>query len=91
MGLLGNIEKFASHRRNVGGRTVLVLTPLGKQKAERFDLPTAQGKIIDALNEGGPHTIGELVNETGMQEGRVKAVAKHLINEGYIRKGNEGE
>lgn len=73
------------------GRTVLVLTPLGKIKAEKSDLPGNKFRILSALWESGPSTIHELSEELGMHEDRVKSIAKDLMATGYVKRSGSTE
>jgi hypothetical protein len=84
---MGIMDVFKGKKNNdPTDRTVLVLTPLGKSKAEKFDLPGIKWRVLAMLSETGPCTVHEISTEMGIDEQKAKAVAISLINEGYIRK-----
>jgi DNA-binding MarR family transcriptional regulator len=85
---MGMLDGILGKKQKVSSSSVLVLTPLGKTKAEKFDLPGSKWKILNTLNENGPSTISELASETGMDEQKVRAIAKGLASTGYIRQGS---
>ena len=65
--------------------TVFVLTPLGKQKADSFGLDGMKFDVLSAMAEGGPSTIAEIENETGIGDKKVKAIIKALVRAGYVK------
>ena len=73
------------------GNTVIVLTPLGKTKAESSDLPGTIFRVLSELNESGPSTVHELADNLGMSEERVKSIAKNLMSTGYVKKSGTTE
>ena len=92
MGILDAVKKMTnSGPTKATSRTVVVITPLGKTKAEKFDLPGVKWRILGVLNEEGPCTLRELASTVGMEEDRLKAVCKDLAAEGYIRKAGGTE
>ena len=87
-----DMDVFKGGRRpKTSGRTVLVLTPLGKTKAEKSDLPGTKWRVLSSLNESGPCTVHELSDDLGMSEDRVKSIAKDLLATGYIRRSGSTE
>ena len=71
--------------------TVVKLTPLGKQKADRLDMPGNKYKVLMALDEEGPCTVHELSEQTSMPPERVKDIVNNLIKSGYISKAQTSE
>lgn len=66
--------------------SVIVITPIGKDKVEHSALFGDRGKVLSALFETSPCTAGELAEETGMDEGKVKSIIKALIRGGYAKR-----
>ena len=88
---MGIFDKLTgSQHRAVGERVVIVLTPLGKTKAEKFDLPGRKWQVLATLDEQGASTITEIAEETRMSTGKVKSIVKELIATGYAKKAGEG-
>ena len=74
---MGLMDWVKPKPRTKGG-TVIVLTPLGKTKAEKADLPGTKFRVLSALNESGPCTIHELRgsrHERGQSESYCRAAA----------------
>jgi DNA-binding MarR family transcriptional regulator len=84
------LDKITGNKPKTAGSTVLVLTPLGRIKAEKFDLPGAKWRVLSILNENGPSTLHELSEETGMDEAKIKSICKALLTEGYIKRAEAG-
>lgn len=70
---------------------VLVLTPLGKEKAEKTDLPTNTFRVMNQIRESGPSSAGDISRETGIPLSKVHAIANHLQAQGYLRKAAQAE
>lgn len=87
---MGILDKITGNKPKTSSSTVLVLTPLGKAKAEKFDLPGAKWRVLSTLNENGASTLHELSEETGMDEVKVKSICKALLTEGYIKRAEAG-
>ncbi len=84
MGMLDNM--MGKKPTKTSENTVLVLTGLGKTKAEKFDLPGAKWRILSILNENGPSTLHDIGEEIGMDGEKVKAICRNLITEGYVKR-----
>ena len=87
---MGLMDWVKPKPRTKGG-TVIVLTPLGKTKAEKADLPGTKFRVLSALNESGPCTIHELSEDLGMSEDRVKSIATSLLAAGYVQRSGSTE
>ena len=61
------------------------LTPLGKQKAEKFSLEGPKFDVLASLLEEGTMTLSELSSKTGMSVNKLKEVCKSLAASGYIK------
>ena len=87
------LDRLTGHsERRVGERVVVVLTPLGKTKADKIDLPSGKWQVLATLDEQGACTISELSNECQMSQDRVKQIVKDFIATGYVKKaGGTGE
>ena len=85
--LLDRVLPLRSHSDRKGGTgTVVTLTPLGRQKAEKYDQPGVKFSVLNHLNDAGPSTVTEISNATQVNPMKVKAVLKALMVEGYVRK-----
>lgn len=71
--------------------TVLVLTPLGKQKANSFGLDGAKFDVLTTMAEQGPCTIAEISNETGINDEHTQRIVKALVRAGYVRVASNEE
>lgn len=71
-----------------GNASVLVLTPLGKQKADGYDLPGNKWRVLSQMQELGPSTVKDIADETNMPEAKVREICKSLIRQGYIKKSS---
>jgi DNA-binding MarR family transcriptional regulator len=69
---------------------VAVLTEQGKKKAEQFDMPGRQWKVLAILNENGPSSVRDLANEMGMEESKARAICESLCVDKYIQKSGAG-
>lgn len=69
--------------------TVFMLTPLGKQKADSFGLDGLKYDVLSTLAEGGPSTIAEVSNETGIGDKKTKDILKALVRSGYVKVASE--
>jgi len=65
-----------------------ILTPLGKQKADAYELSGVKFDVLAHLADKGPSTIGEISNGTHLEEVKVRAVLKELIRSGYVRQAS---
>lgn len=65
---------------------VIGLTSLGKAKAENFSLDGPRFQIISYLNDSGPSSLREVSENTKIPVEKVKALAKQLAREGYVRR-----
>ena len=71
--------------------TVLVLTPLGKQKADSFAMDGVKFDILSVMAEQGPCTMADISNETGISDKKVQAILKALVRSGYVRVASSEE
>lgn len=69
----------------VGSETTFGLTALGKTKAESASTEGPKFHVLDILNNG-PSSVKELSEETGMADGKIKAIVKSLMSAGYVRR-----
>ena len=75
----------------IGQYTQLVLTPLGKEKANNFSMDGPKADILSEINTNGPCTRAEIANETGMSDSRTKRIIIELIRSGYVRVASNEE
>jgi len=88
-----NLPHFR-HRRMpsaVKQGTVLVLTPLGKRKADSFGMDGVKFDVLSTMAEQGPSTIADIANETGLPDKKVQAILKTLVRSGYARVASSEE
>ena len=78
-------------KERVSEQVVVTLTPLGKEKAEKFDLPGIKWHVLTILSESGACTIREIADEARINPQKAKAIVKGLIANGYVRKASAGE
>lgn len=71
--------------------TVLVLTPLGKQKADSFAMDGIKFDVLSSMAEQGPCTIADIANDTGIPDKRIQAILKALVRSGYVRVASSEE
>ena len=71
--------------------TVLVLTPLGKQKADSFGMDGVKFDVLSTMAEQGPSTIADISNETGIGDKKVQAILKAFVRSGYVRVASSEE
>jgi len=71
--------------------TVLILTPLGKQKADSFAMDGPKFEVLSTMSECGPSTMADISNETGLGDKRVQAILKALVRSGYVRVASSEE
>jgi hypothetical protein len=73
------------HGSTMRDNTVVVLTPLGRTKAEQY---TAQGSMFDVLEilKRGPCSITEISNETKLPINKARAIVSEIISSGYARR-----
>lgn len=84
---MGIMDVFSGKKKmRVSSRDILVLTPLGKTKAEQFNMPGKQWRMLSLLNENGPSSVYELANEMGTDEEKANAIARELISQGFVRR-----
>lgn len=62
-----------------------ILTPLGRTKAESFDMPQAKWQVLASLKESGPCNTREIATNTNMSDEKVTAVLRSLASDGYVR------
>lgn len=72
------------------GDEVYILTPLGREKAEKTDLPDSKFKVMDAIRTS-PSSVNDIAKESSLEHGRVKVIIKLLQEQGYVRKANSPE
>ena len=75
----------------IGQYTQLVLTPLGKQKANSFSMDGPRFDVLSEINENGSCTRAEIANETGMSDNHVKKIITELTRSGYVRVASSEE
>ena len=83
-----NLPHFRRQRRvptAIKQGTVLVLTPLGKQKADSFSMDGPKADVLSTMAEIGPSTMADISNETGQSDDNTKRIIKALVRSGYVR------
>jgi DNA-binding MarR family transcriptional regulator len=80
---VGNL--FGSKKEKIGTRSVYQITALGKQKADKADIPGNRWRILNILDEN-PCSIKEIADDTGLPEDKIKGMVKDMMESGYIRK-----
>lgn len=84
---MGNIIGDMFKRKDkMGERVVVQVTPLGKTKADGFQLPGNKWRVLTMLDDSGPSSIKEISDELNLPESKAKAIVKSLITSGYVRK-----
>lgn len=71
--------------------TVLVLTPLGKQKADSFAMDGVKFDVLSSMAEQGPCTMADIANDTGLSDKKIQAILKALVRSGYVRVASSEE
>jgi len=85
-GVLDTIDALRGRRQK--GSPVFMLTPLGKSKLEKPGVPDYQWRVMNCLNENGPCSGKDVIRETGMGEGKAKAVCRELEADGFIKRAS---
>lgn len=63
----------------------ITLTPIGKEKAEKFSLSGPKFEVLASLLEEGTMTLAEIAEKTRMNAYKVREVSKSLAASGYIK------
>ena len=90
---LSSIPRFLGikTRVKVGKRQSYGVTALGKEKAEKFDLPGLRWKVLAYLSEFGPSSLSEVTRETNLNDEKVMLILKGLMEDGYVTPVSQGD
>lgn len=91
--MLRNIPGFfgVRPRVKVGMKQSYGVTPLGKEKAEKFSLSGPPWKVLAYLAEDGPSSVTEIEKEVGMSTDKTRLILKSLIDNGYVQRVTQEE
>ena len=81
------LPRFKRRRvvRAIRQGTPLILTPLGKQKADSFGLEGPKFDVLSTIADDGPCTLAEISNETGINDKHTQQIVRDLVRSGYVR------
>jgi len=86
------VPHYFKRRRVVIRRGMaLVLTSLGRQKANNFGLDGVKFDVLTTMAEQGPCSIGEIANATGLSDEQTQRIVRSLVQSGYVRVANSEE
>lgn len=74
-------------KSGVSDRTVFTLTPLGNNRAERFDAHGIQYRVLASLKENGASTVNEIATDCSLSVERVKQILRSLHPQ-FVRKAD---
>lgn len=79
------VSNFFKPKQVTGVHTVYVLTPLGKEKAEKFSESNPYCEVFSQLDQS-PQSVNEIAKETRMNPKKVKLIVDNMVRSGYARK-----
>lgn len=62
---------------------VLVITPLGQQKAEKFEGQGLEYRALAVLHDEGPTSVKELGVRLNVEHDKARAISNKLIQSGW--------
>ena len=62
---------------------VLVITPLGQQKAEKFEGQGIEYRALAVIHDEGPTSIKELATRLNIEHDKARAVSNSMIRNGW--------
>ena len=76
---------FFRRRLSVDAGTTIVLTPLGKEKVEKYEGEGPKFRVLTVLSEEGPSSVAEIAEKSGIGTGKVKHFIEKLTKGGFVR------
>lgn len=67
---------------------VIVITPLGQQKAEKFEGQGIEYRALAILHDEGPTSIKELGLRLNVESEKARAISNKLIQNGWATRAN---
>jgi len=67
---------------------VIVITPLGQQKAEKFEGQGIEFRALAILHDEGPTSIKDLANRLNIESDKARAIANKLIQNGWATRAS---
>jgi len=77
---LGNLPFVRGVERK---EPVIVITPLGQQKAERFEGQGIEFRALAVIHDEGPTSIKELATRLNVESDKARAISNKLIQNGW--------